>query len=195
MTDCSGDERKDWGRACSCFLNAHRTSDSFSLQSLPGTAFSLDGFCGELPLSLNSLAICEACISFSCFSVSQKSGGKADTCYRNAILPLFLDDRLLTALIQSAETVFKLFKRKQLPVPLVVQVPGSLVAAQMVLWMSGVEYMLKLDQGDLLTDVKAESERTTWDGLTWLRKASAFFPWSHTLSRAMLYHRNTTWIF
>ena len=90
----------------------------------------------------------------------------ADTCYRNAILPLFLDDHLLTASIQSAETVFKLFKRKQIPVPLVVQVPGSLVAAQMVLWMSGVEYMLKLDQGDLLTDVKAESERTTWDGLT-----------------------------
>ena len=126
----------------------------------------MDGFCGELPLSLNSLAICEACISFSYFYVLQKSGGKADTCYRNAILPLFLDDHLLTASIQSAETVFKLFKRKQIPVPLVVQVPGSLVAAQMVLWMSGVEYMLKLDQGDLLTDVKAESERTTWDGLT-----------------------------
>lgn len=41
-----------------------------------------------------------------------------------------------------------------------------MVAPQMVLGMSGVEHMLKLDQGDLLADVKAESERTTWDGLT-----------------------------
>lgn len=147
------------------FLNTHRTSDSFSSQSLLRTAFILDGFCGELPLSLTSLAICEACTSFSYSSLLQKSGGKADTCYRNAILPCFWMSISHSFDSLSAERVFKLLREKtDSSVP-----SGSGTLSPWFLngtWMSGVEHMLKLDQGDLLADVKAESERTTWDGLT-----------------------------
>ena len=60
--------------------------------------------------------------------------------------------------------------------PLLVQVLGSLVAPQMFLWTGGLEDILKLDQGVLLTDIKAEFEEATQDGLTRLREASPFFP-------------------